>query len=122
MGFGKIKAAGIGFAAAAAIGGAMYHYRSSCGVVSSSATLAFVHTASVKCKCKAFSWLLQLMLALASQTICFHVTACLLNSPGSQDVILLQPANLESSCELLQQRVLDLLEDVQRLQVGFLAT
>lgn len=62
------------------------------------------------------------MLALASQTICFHITACLLYSPGSQDVILLQPANLESSCELLQQRVLDLLEDVQRLQVGFLAT
>ncbi len=36
--------------------------------------------------------------------------------------MLLQPAELESSSELLQQRVLDLLEDVQRLQVGFLAT
>jgi len=35
-------------------------------------------------------------------------------------VILLQPVELESSSEL-QQRVLDLLEDVQRLQVGFLA-
>ncbi len=34
---------------------------------------------------------------------------------------MLQPAELESSNEL-QQRVLELLEDVQRLQVGFLAT
>ncbi len=36
-------------------------------------------------------------------------------------MILLQPTELESSSEL-QQRVLDLLEDIQRLQVGFLAT
>ena len=35
-------------------------------------------------------------------------------------MILLQPTELESSSEL-QQRVLDLLEDIQRLQVGFLA-
>ncbi len=39
MGIAKIKVAGIGFAAAAAIGGAVYQYRNYCGVVSSSATL-----------------------------------------------------------------------------------